>query len=57
MSRTVKKNSKRLIQIQYKFAFYSALLEPLFIIYLFPVQIRNQHLQKHTITKCQVHKK
>ena len=37
----------------FKFNYWSAILEPPFlisIIYLFSVQIRNQHLQKPTIT-------
>ena len=52
MSRTVKKSIKRFIQIQYVIAFWSVILEPAFLIYLFiylfSVQIRNQHLPKPT---------
>ena len=52
MSRTVKKSIKRFIQIQYIIAFWSVTLEPAFLIYLFiylfSVQIRNQHLPNPT---------
>ena len=35
----------------------SVILDRLFLIFFFLVQIRNQHFQKSLITKCQVYQK
>ena len=48
MSRTVKKSPKR--KIQYLFAFWSAILDPPFVIFELYAQIRNQWPQKFLCT-------